>query len=306
MKAYELPRWYHDPFCEDIRVDEIFIDTSDLVGTSSQEVLGFFQILKLSLTRTFVDEKYTAAAGNPIPVWEMADVDPDTGTDIYKGVSAEQLDIMFLNHSGDKILRKKLADRILYRRTHTFTDALFPIPAEFAYAVLPVVRMYSQKWRDLWATMFYDFDPIENYNMVEQLQDSEKIFTHGKTETLTNNLQHSKTGTETDTPNITATETDQKWGFNSDNGVNSDKRTTQQTGNDTRTYNTQDADTGTATNAASGQDTETHEYTLTRKGNIGVTTSQQMIEQQRKLLMFNYFNEIVFPDIDKIITLSVY
>lgn len=306
MKAYEAPRWYSDPWCEDIRVDEIFIDTSDITHSSTRQTMGFFQLLEGSLTRVYSDEKYTAAEGNPIPVWKMAGVDPDTGNAIYRGVSAEQLDIMFLNHSGDKILRKKLTDRILYRYKNTLSDALYTIPAEFAYAVLPVTRMYSQKWRDMWATMFYDYDPIENYNMVEQLQDSEKIFTHGKTETLTNNLQHAKTGTETDTPNVTVTETDQKYGFNSSNGVNSDKRTTQQSGTNTRTYNTNDADTGTATNAASGQDTETHEYTLTRSGNIGVLTTQQMIEQQRRLLMFNYFNEIVFPDIDSIITLSVY
>ena len=46
--------------------------------------------------------------------------------------------------------------------------------------------------------------------------------------------------------------------------------------------------------------------TLTRRGNIGVTTTQQMIEAQRELLLWDYFYKIVFPDLDKLLTLSIY
>ncbi len=46
--------------------------------------------------------------------------------------------------------------------------------------------------------------------------------------------------------------------------------------------------------------------TLTRQGNIGVTTTQQMIEAQRELLLWEYFYKVVFPDIDKLITLTIY
>ena len=46
--------------------------------------------------------------------------------------------------------------------------------------------------------------------------------------------------------------------------------------------------------------------TLTRSGNIGVTTTQQMIQAQRELLLWDYFYKIVFPDIDKLLTLCIY
>lgn len=56
----------------------------------------------------------------------------------------------------------------------------------------------------------------------------------------------------------------------------------------------------------SGRQDGTTTRTLTRSGNIGVTTAQQMIESQRDLLLWDYFYKIVFPDIDKILTLSIY
>ena len=45
---------------------------------------------------------------------------------------------------------------------------------------------------------------------------------------------------------------------------------------------------------------------LTRSGNIGVTTSQQMIEQERKIALYDYFREVVFPDLDKALTVPIY
>lgn len=47
-------------------------------------------------------------------------------------------------------------------------------------------------------------------------------------------------------------------------------------------------------------------YDLTRKGNIGVMTTQQMIEQERNIYIWNLFTEVVFPDIDKVLVLNVY
>ena len=46
--------------------------------------------------------------------------------------------------------------------------------------------------------------------------------------------------------------------------------------------------------------------TLTRSGNIGVTTSQQMIESERQLWLWNFFQNVVFKDICSALTLSIY
>jgi len=46
--------------------------------------------------------------------------------------------------------------------------------------------------------------------------------------------------------------------------------------------------------------------TLNRSGNIGVTTTQQMIEEERKIALYDYFREVVFPDLDKALTVPIY
>lgn len=82
------------------------------------------------------------------------------------------------------------------------------------------------------------------------------------------------------------------------------------TGTDTTQYNDRkDKDTGASSNVASGKDTHTRNYVLTRAGNIGVTTSQQMLESERALWdakVWNFFETVVFPDVDRALTLAIY
>ena len=54
------------------------------------------------------------------------------------------------------------------------------------------------------------------------------------------------------------------------------------------------------------EDKTTYNSTLKRSGNIGVTTSQQMIEQEINLWKWNYFRDVVFPDVAKALTISLY
>ena len=87
---------------------------------------------------------------------------------------------------------------------------------------------------------------------------------------------------------------------------NTGTQATAHTGQDTLTYNTTEGNTGTQTDANSGSDTETRNYRLTRSGNIGVTTSQQMIEAERKVRMWTFFHSVVFPDVDRVLALQIY
>lgn len=249
---------------------------------------GIFKLLNLLNTH----DEYNSAMGNPLDTWKMAIPE----TENYKGLSYMELDFMYLARSSFKNVREYYLQRWINKSTAPRSEAVYNI-----------ARMYSKKWLDIWETMFYDFDPIENYNMREQLTNDQKTMLYGKKDTFTiTNMQHTKTGTETDQPGDTSTETDQVYAFNSQTPSNADKRTVTRSGSNVTEYNTTDTDTGSSNNQLSGTDTETRNYVLTRTGNIGVTTSQQMIEQQRKLVMYDYFDSVVFPDIDKILTLSVY
>lgn len=217
------------------------------------------------------------------------------------------------NVSGDKII-SPLVETMKYGDTLTENEKIL-----IATSILTV---YGVNWGKQWATRSFEYNPIENYSMQEKMADDKTVDEYGKTRTRTDNLQHTKTGTEQDAPDLTdttspnliSTDENSLYGFNSSNPVSSDGQTKHETGTntntrtgtDTRTYNTTDADTGTQTDNDGGSDTHTRNYTLSRSGNIGATTSQQMIESERALWKWNFFHDVVFPDIDRVLTIQIY
>ena len=150
--------------------------------------------------------------------------------------------------------------------------------------------MNGLRWGKLWDTYNLEYNPIQNYNMTEVMSDDDTVTTYGRT--------HSKTGTEIDDRTRTDDNKDSVYGFNSNNASDSEESDRTINDDNTHTYNVSDTDTGS--------DRQSHSYELTRSGNIGVTTSQQMIESERSLWMWRYFYDVVFPDIDKMLTISVY
>ena len=69
--------------------------------------------------------------------------------------------------------------------------------------------------------------------------------------------------------------------------------------NTTNTRNLTDTETGTDTTA--GENTRR----LTRTGNIGTNTFQNLIQQERNLWMYNFFEQ-VFKDVDSVLTIPIY
>ena len=78
----------------------------------------------------------------------------------------------------------------------------------------------------------------------------------------------------------------------------------------TGTYETEKETSGTfetETERTGTYEKETaYDTELRRSGNIGVTTSQQMITSERELWLWHYFQDIVFKDIVKMLTLPLY
>lgn len=207
--------------------------------------------------------------------------------DIYQLLDHEYL----YNISGERYISPLVRSGI-DPLTNTLETAARHFLAELLY------NMCGQRWQKLWDTLSFEYNPIENYKMTEEMDGDTTDITYGNTETDT--LVHGKTQTRTD--NLTEVSETGIQGFNSASYSASDKYTTDNTG--TQTY----ADTGTDTNtkARTGKDTHERNYTLTRSGNIGVTTSQQMIESERALWMWQFFYDVVFPDVNRVLTLSMY
>lgn len=195
-----------------------------------------------------------------------------------------------------------------------------------------VYAAHAYTYQTLFDSMNFDYDPISNYDMVEQ----ESIENGGVDKTKTDHGSHTDStsiGEHTDSTSVGAhtdsfvqgestltdtlgartrsgNNTADKAPFNSQSYQNLDKGTfseTDQSAIDShRTSSRSDSATiGGRTDSTSfggredkvsygsysDTDTTTHGHTidrkLTRKGNIGTMTTQQMIQQQREIAMLN-------------------
>lgn len=155
-----------------------------------------------------------------------------------------------------------------------------------------IYAMYIKNWNALYKTLSLEYNPIENYSMTE---------TENVQDTHRGTLESDGSDTSTNTENtiVNDTSNNQLWGFNSTDSVNSDKQIGDTTKNIDGSINFTHKNTDTESKDI------TSDRTLKRSGNIGVTTSQQMIESERQLWLWNFF-ESVFSDIDKILVLKIY
>ena len=199
-------------------------------------------------------------------------------------ITGDLLDFEYmLNQSGDKIISpavcKSLTDGEL-------TTADFNKLCDVAF------MMYGKRWARLWEILTAEFNPLNNYDMSET-----KYIDHGHVETNSGTDTTNRTGTDTVTH--TGDTESEVSAFNSGSYQDSTKDTQNTTDLDTR--NMSDALVHGHILTNSGRDTET----LTRSGNIGVTTSQQMAQSSLDLWKWNYFYDI-FRDIDSIFTITTY
>lgn len=87
-----------------------------------------------------------------------------------------------------------------------------------------------------------------------------------------------------------------------------DQRTDNLTQTTTHGHTITEAGTDNLTHGESitGSDSHSGSRTLTRSGNIGVTTTAQMLEQERILWAWNFFRNVVYKDLDSLLTIQTY
>ena len=269
--------------------------------------------------------------------WKTPDISQYLDTEYYGNVSGDK----FISPLVQKILTNgELSDTDITLLAHTIF-ALNGVNWDKEWATLTAeynpIENYSMT-----EIMENDETVIEYGKTHTRTDNLSSVRNPNLTETETPNLTETETPnlTETDTPNLTETETPNLttdndnaiYGFNSAQAVPTGEQSTSTTGTNTKTNTGTDtktttgtdtktttgtntktttgsdtvANTGTVSDVDSGDDTHTRNYELTRKGNIGVTTSQQMLESERNLWLWNFFRGVVFPDVDRILTLRIY
>ena len=142
-----------------------------------------------------------------------------------------------------------------------------------------IVTKFLKGWSKLADAFFADYNPIQNYDMTEHEE-------NGGTNKQSTNLTESTTSNETI--------------INKYNGFN--------TVDSAKVSESSNNGSGSKTTSGTQATNETaidNERELTRSGNIGVTTSQQMIESEYNLRKKNLLN-IIYNDIDSVLFTDIY
>lgn len=151
-------------------------------------------------------------------------------------------------------------------------------------------------WTRLYKTTLLDYNPIENYDRIEEWTEGENSERNVDAETKGTSATDS-TGSTTTNGVTTADDTGQKFvsAYNEKDFTPTEKNTNTQTGSSNTKQDEQgnvkvrtEADTNTS---------EMEKRDLVRSGrahgNIGVTTSQQMIESERQVSLYNIIDVII-------------
>lgn len=211
------------------------------------------------------------------------------------------IDELYMSRSGNKYISPYLDNQLNNSVTATWINARARICSL-------INTLYTKQWKKLFDAYDLTYDPVDNYDMTESMTNDITTFVHGKTETKS--FTNRETEVERDytrTPNLTETITSDVYGYNSANAVHDRKQVISDTGTEDIDDTVTTKERGTETLGNTGTDTNTRNYTLTRSGNIGVTTSQQMLQSEFDLWgAIEIFQQYVFPALDNLITLPIY
>ena len=134
-----------------------------------------------------------------------------------------------------------------------------------------ILEKYQNKWQSDYNVLTADYNPLENYN---------RLFTREQDETHTNiRTDNSENTTET-----------QSSAFDSVVYENTDKTTTK----------------GNGSTVEDTSNIKINKFQEKTSGNIGVTTSQQMLQSEIDLRSKNLLSNIIMKDIVKEITIPLY
>lgn len=245
-------------------------------------------------------------------------------------VTAEILDLEYFgNRSGSKFC----APIVKY-----FIDENGVIPDAAREKIAKIlIAKYLIPWQRLWLTNEVAYSPINNYDVTEtrnlEKSNSETAIEQGQstieyasdTESSSSETyddSSSFTNDETITHGKTTEQNHSKFGFNSgENPVPTDRVDAEEGGTTRTLTGNQSADnstTVTGSDSSVSGDSEAsslvnknkvgadeEQEVIHRIGNIGVTTNQKLISEERNLWVWNFFNQ-VFKDIDLEITLAIF
>lgn len=182
----------------------------------------------------------------------------------------------------------------------------------------------AYKYKTLYATLNLDYNPIWNYDGTNT---TTRTLSHTGTDTLnrtgtdtydksgSDTLTHtgtdsnSSSGTTSGTATESTTTFDSTSFFDTAKTITSSETSTSSTDTkdltDTTTYGGKDTNTKNLTDTTTYDTSDKEEITEIKGGNQGVTTTQQMINEEREVAVFSFIYQVA-KDVSNYITYAVY
>lgn len=171
-------------------------------------------------------------------------------------------------------------------------------------------------WQKLYDTMFFEYNPIWNKDgTITETRTKEYTGEKAGTVESTKETEAESADTLLDTRATTgdqdSTTENKTAGFNSNDYVKHDKSELDSswsenvTDSSRRTVNDTGSESGSTTESGTTSGEETEEYSRVEQGNIGVTSTQQLIKEEREVAQFE-IDEVIINDFKKQFCILVY
>ena len=178
-------------------------------------------------------------------------------------------------------------------------EVLYPDPEYMKFALANYSKRRIDVWTKLYATTKLEYNPIWNKDgtVTETEEVSRTGDTSGTSNTTTATSGKSNTTTATSGNSSGNSETDTYvFGFNESSGAQSGRTTesgaSTSSGNSTENCTSSGNSTENGTSSENRRDDEKRTYTRNEQGNIGITTTQQMIKEEREIDDFSIIDYI--------------
>lgn len=181
---------------------------------------------------------------------------------------------------------RQLALDIIYQRCG-LTPLYHPDPAWLKFYIGRWCSKNAKTWEELYKTTIQDYNPIYNYDRTEETTDTRSGTRTLSEDTSSNTKQNGDTS-------VTDTSSD-----NSEHTTSADNSDTYEPGykdvssrQDTQASESSNRVDVTGDRAVDETTGETYSHKMRAFGNVGVTTTQEMLSAQRTLVRYNVYDEI--------------
>ena len=166
-------------------------------------------------------------------------------------------------------------------------EVLYPDP----YMIRDLIGFWSKKHYptfDKWIkALNVEYNPLDNYDRHEEITEEHEGTFKGNTSSSNSSVGNSKSKVENDD---TTTNTGDTTGYNSSDFVDNDQNVTVLDGE--QNSSSEYADTTTGKGSQDNKDAYKNKHTSHLWGNIGVTTSAQMLQGELDVRRFNIYSQI--------------